>query len=217
MMKFIMPTFLFNIEKWKWNDEYRVYVSNMGHFKDEHKKDLAVKIDNGGYCRIFTNLGYKSAHRIVMLTWKPIPDAENLTVDHLDHNKRNNALSNLEWVTAIENRVRASRDQLKGKESEWNKPIVNVNIETVNVTVRNTPYGLSMADKNRQVENKANYQRPISDGSRVFNNARAAATYYINKRKMQDVKAKKVEKRIIAAIFFGKEYMDTKWYFTEEE
>lgn len=217
MMKFIMPTFLFNIEKWKWNDEYRIYVSNMGHFKDERKKDLAVKIDNGGYCRIFTNLGYKSAHRIVMLTWKPIPDAENLTVDHLDHNKRNNALSNLEWVTATENRVRASRDQLKGKESEWNKPIVNVNIETVNVTVRNTPYGLSMADKNRQVENKANYERSVSDGSKVFNNAHEAAMYYIKARKMQGVKAKKVEKRIVAAIFFGKEYMDTKWYFTEEE
>ena len=217
MMKFIMPTFLFNIEKWKWNDEYRVYVSNMGHFKDEYKKDLAVKIDNGGYCRIHTHLGYKAAHRIVMLTWKPIPDAENLTVDHLDHNKRNNSISNLEWVTAMENRIRASRDQLKGKESEWDKPIVNVNIETVNVTVRNTPYGLNMADKNRQVENKANYERPVSDGSKVFNNAHEAAIHYIKVRKMQSVKAKKVEKRIIAAIFFNKKYMDTKWYFTEEE
>ena len=217
MMKFIMPTFLFNIEKWKWNDEYRVYVSNMGHFKDEYKKELAVKIDNGGYCRIHTHLGYKAAHRIVMLTWKPIPDAENLTVDHLDHNKRNNAVSNLEWVTAMENQIRASRDQLKGKESEWDKPIVNVNIETINVTVRNTPYGLDMADKNRQVENKANYERPISDGSKVFNNAHEAAMHYIKARKMQGITAKKVERRIVAAIFFNKKYMDTKWYFTEEE
>lgn len=216
-MKFIMPTFLFNIEKWKWNDEYRIYVSNMGHFKDEHKKDLAIKIDGHGYCRISTNLGWKSAHRLVMLTWKPIPDAENLTVDHLDHNKRNNTLSNLEWVTDMENRIRASRDQLKGKESEYDNPIVNVNIKTVNVTVRNTPYGLSMADKNRQVENKANYKRPISDGSKVFNNAREAAIYYIAKRKMQGVEAKKIEKRIIAAIFFDKKYLDTKWYFTKEE
>lgn len=216
MMKFIMPTFLFNIEKWKWNDEYRIFVSNMGHFKDEYKKDLAVKIDNGGYCRIHTHLGYKAAHRIIMLTWKPIPDAENLTVDHLDHNKRNNAVSNLEWVTAMENRVRASRDQLKGKESEWDKPIVNVNIETVNVTVRNTPYELDMTDKNRQVDNKANYQRPISDGSKVFNNVHEAAMHYIKARKMYGITAKKVEKRIVAAIFFNKKYMDTKWYFTEE-
>ena len=92
MMKFIMPTFLFNIEKWKWNSEYRVFVSNMGHFKDEYKKDIPTKIDSGGYCKIRTHLGYKAAHRLVMFTWKPIADAETLTVDHLDHNKRNNAV-----------------------------------------------------------------------------------------------------------------------------
>jgi hypothetical protein len=45
-----------------------------------------------------------------MLTWKPTPEAEKLTVDHLDHNKRNNALSNLEWVTKEENERRADAD-----------------------------------------------------------------------------------------------------------
>ena len=48
-----------------------------------------------------------------MLTWKPIPDAENLTVDHLNHNKRDNSVANLEWVTFTENQTRASRDQIK--------------------------------------------------------------------------------------------------------
>lgn len=111
MMKFIMPRFLLNIERWKWNDEYRVYVSTLGHFKDEYKKDLPIKVGNG-YCHIKTNRGIKLAHRIVMLTWRPIPDAENLTVDHLDHNKRHNALSNLEWVTREENVLRANRDMI---------------------------------------------------------------------------------------------------------
>jgi hypothetical protein len=45
-----------------------------------------------------------------MLTWKPIPDAENLTVDHLNHNKRDNSLYNLEWVTQKENLRRAKED-----------------------------------------------------------------------------------------------------------
>ena len=45
-----------------------------------------------------------------MLTWKPTPEAEQLTVDHLDHNKRNNALYNLEWVSRGENLKRARRD-----------------------------------------------------------------------------------------------------------
>lgn len=36
-MKIILPRFLFKIEKWKWNSDYRVYVSNLGHIKNEHK------------------------------------------------------------------------------------------------------------------------------------------------------------------------------------
>lgn len=112
MLKFIAPKFLFKIEKWKWNPDYRIYVSNMGHFKNEYKQDLPIKINSKrGYCGVVVpNFGFKYAHRLVMLTWKPIPDAENLTVDHLDHNKRNNAVSNLEWVSLEENRRRAQED-----------------------------------------------------------------------------------------------------------
>lgn len=112
MFKIILPRFLFKIERWKWNPEYRIYVSNMGHFKNEHKQDLPIKIGNkNGYCGVVVpNFGFKYAHRLVLLTWKPIPDAENLTVDHLDHNKRNNTVDNLEWVTKEENWTRPQED-----------------------------------------------------------------------------------------------------------
>ena len=118
MCKIILPKIILNVEKWKWNAEYRVYVSNMGHFKDEHKKLLPIKISGSGYCKVKTSCGFKSVHRIVMLTWKPIPDAENLTVDHLDHNKRNNAVSNLEWVTETENLKRAAADFINIEEEK---------------------------------------------------------------------------------------------------
>lgn len=123
MFHFILPKFIFNIERWKWNNEYRVYVSNMGHFKDEHKNSLPFLISNGGYVVIKTSYGFKRAHRLVMLTWAPIPNAESLTVDHLDHNKRNNALSNLEWVTDEENQRRANRDSIKKHQEEDSKEI----------------------------------------------------------------------------------------------
>lgn len=110
MFNFILPKFILRVEKWKWNAEYRVYVSNLGHFKNEHKQLLPIKINNKGYCLIKTEAGLKSAHRLVMLTWKPIPNAEELTIDHLDHNKRNNAVDNLEWVTKKENWKRAAND-----------------------------------------------------------------------------------------------------------
>ena len=111
MFNFILPSFKFKVEKWKWNKEYRIYVSNLGNFKDEYKNNIPIMIGaSSGYCRVETPYGIKIAHRLVMLTWKPIPNAEDLTVDHLDHNKRNNALDNLEWVTHSENLSRAESD-----------------------------------------------------------------------------------------------------------
>lgn len=51
-----------------------------------------------------------------METWCPIPNSEEMTVDHLDHNKRNNDIRNLEWVTEKENHKRAANDRLIEKE-----------------------------------------------------------------------------------------------------
>ena len=128
-MKFILPKIFLGIERWKWNKEYRVYVSNMGHFKDEHKEDLPFKTTNSGYLNVKTRCGYKLAHRLVMLTWRPIPGAEDLTVDHLDHNKRNNALTNLEWVTREENLRRADEDYLDNEMAELPIPTVQVTVK----------------------------------------------------------------------------------------
>ena len=106
----IFPQLILKVERWKFNKDYGVYVSNLGHFRDRHKRLLPVKINQKGYCGIETERGLVFAHRLVMFTWRPIPNAEALTVDHLDHNKRNNAVSNLEWVTKEENLRRAQRD-----------------------------------------------------------------------------------------------------------
>ena len=111
MLKIILPRFLVNVERWRWSDEYRIFVSNTGRFKDEYKKELPMVFGSkSGYVRVRTCVGLKSAHRVVMKTWRPTRDMESLTVDHLDHNKRNNALSNLEWVTKEENKRRAAAD-----------------------------------------------------------------------------------------------------------
>ena len=112
MFKIILPKLNLKIERWKWNKEYRVYVSTLGHVKDEYKQNLALKIAPEGYCKVTTRYGLKSVHRLVMLTFKPIPNAESLTVDHLNHNKRDNSLNNLEWVTKEENLKRANKDYI---------------------------------------------------------------------------------------------------------
>ena len=112
---FMLPTIKLNIERWKYNPTFELYVSNMGHIRNKSKADIAPKIMENGYVVVYVHgsiNGYMLLHRVVMLTWKPTPEAEKLTVDHLDHNKRNNALSNLEWVTQEENLRRANEDYI---------------------------------------------------------------------------------------------------------
>ena len=123
MFKFILPKFIFKIERWKWNKEYRIYVSNMGHFRDEHKRPIPIKINSSGYVvlPIGYDHGYPVAHRIVMKTWRPTMGMEELSVDHLDHNKRNNALYNLEWVTVAENQRRAAEDYIPAEPKKKKK------------------------------------------------------------------------------------------------
>lgn len=112
-MRFILPSLNLRMERWKWNEKHRVYVSTLGHFKDEYKQNLPIKIDHGGYVRVKTNVSATyPAHRLVMLTWRPIASSKNLTVDHLNHNKRDNSLLNLEWVSGEENQRRAKEDQV---------------------------------------------------------------------------------------------------------
>lgn len=129
----MLPKITLSIERWKYNPTFELYVSNKGHIRNKSKADIAPKITQGGYVTVYCygSLNrYMLLHRVVMLTWKPTPEAENLTVDHLDHNKKNNALSNLEWVTKEENLRRASKDYVRNsdltetifKETKTNKP-----------------------------------------------------------------------------------------------
>lgn len=116
-MNFILPTITINIERWKWNKKYRVFVSNRGRVKNIDGKLLKVKTTSAGYLAV--RVAAKKAmfvHRLVMETWRPISNPEEMTVDHLDHNKRNNDIRNLEWVAEKENHKRAADDLLVEKE-----------------------------------------------------------------------------------------------------
>lgn len=111
----MLPTIKIRIERWKFNKNYGVWVSTHGRFKNRDKADLPYRINDNGYVVIkveCTSCRYELAHRLVMMTWRPTTEAKRLTVDHKNHNKRDNSLENLEWVTYQENQRRAKADQL---------------------------------------------------------------------------------------------------------
>lgn len=65
------------------------------------------------------------AHRLVLMAFKPVDNMENLEVNHIDGNKKNNKLENLEWCTSSENQIHAFKTGLnkarRGEKSNFSK------------------------------------------------------------------------------------------------
>ena len=114
-------------EQWKPIDGYKgkYLVSNMGRIKSlKHLKPriLAVFTNNKGYDRVALSKDGKSRHflvsRLVAQAFCPNPDPENAkTVDHADHDTRNNRADNLRWMSLHDN-VRNQRKRGKHNDSE---------------------------------------------------------------------------------------------------
>ena len=70
------------------------------------------------YCRLLkTDV---LVHRFVMGTTNPVDNMDNLQVNHIDGNKHNNSLSNLEWCTCSENLKHAFAHNLHSQTGERN-------------------------------------------------------------------------------------------------
>lgn len=70
-------------------------------------KHIKTFIKENGYLSVGLQKNKKRFHNYVhilmMRTFNPVPNMEELEVNHIDHNKLNNHLDNLEWCTHKEN------------------------------------------------------------------------------------------------------------------
>lgn len=91
--------------EWKDIEGYSRYmISNAGNvFSKYLKRNLKTEVSHRGYVRCMLTNGGDSkikvaVHRLVAYHF--IPNLENKpTVNHIDKNKLNNHISNLEWAT----------------------------------------------------------------------------------------------------------------------
>lgn len=104
-----MFTLHFHIERWKKRADLGILISTDGRIKDIHtKKIIQPKINGNGYYFISINNENYKVHRLVAQTF--LGNIDNMTIDHLDGNRRNNKLSNLEIVSFAENIKRAKNN-----------------------------------------------------------------------------------------------------------
>lgn len=82
-------------------------------------------IDKDGYYRVRLTLANGKrrnfpVHRLVLGMFSPINNMTELQVNHIDGNKHNNSLENLEWCTSKENIHHAMRIGLRNDKGENN-------------------------------------------------------------------------------------------------
>lgn len=84
------------------NTQEEYAISNLGNVRSyKHKKCKILKpcINSRGYYTVGINGKSYNVHSLVAKTFKPLPYIKGLVINHIDGNKLNNNVNNLEWVT----------------------------------------------------------------------------------------------------------------------
>lgn len=112
------------MEEWKQievNGKQTNYeVSTKGRVRNvKTGRIMKLHINHRGYLKLNLYVNKKrmnfTVHRLVALAFIPNNDTEKTEVNHIDENKTNNCVENLEWVTPKENMNHGTVQERKGK------------------------------------------------------------------------------------------------------
>jgi len=134
-------------------------VNNFGKIKSlRFNRLLSGSINSNGYKYMMIKVDGKgkliSLHRLIANTFIPNPENKKC-VNHIDGNKLNNDLSNLEWCTYSENAVHAFkiniRTNKKGIDNNRSKKVYQYSIDNILINIHG---GLREASRNTGLPNK---------------------------------------------------------------
>lgn len=108
-------------------------VSNLGKIINSKGRILKQRIDHDGYldiklCKNGIEKRYK-VHRLVAFAFIN-PNCNKPHINHIDCNKQNNSIDNLEWCTISENMKHAYREGLINPNNlQCQRPVKQINLE----------------------------------------------------------------------------------------
>jgi len=107
-------------------EDKRYFVSNLGRFKNSSGIIMEnYKANENGYIRVYIYNKTYALHRLIALAFHENPENKE-QVNHIDGNKLNNSVQNLEWVTNKENQIH--KFQI-GLGNNFTKKIVQYDLE----------------------------------------------------------------------------------------
>jgi len=94
-------------EKWNFLKIFNKYIeiSSFGRIKLKSGKITYGYKNMDGYYNTIVENHHLKIHRLVCMSFKPLPNYDNLVVNHIDANRGNNNINNLEWATSSENSI----------------------------------------------------------------------------------------------------------------
>lgn len=119
------------------------------------RKGEVWSVRSGRELRLSNNKGYKvvnlgrgkqyKVHRLVLSTFDPVGNWESLQVNHIDGDKTNNALSNLEWCTGKENIHHANKTGLNCQKGSGNNAskLIEPQVRCIKQLLKEGKYSIS--------------------------------------------------------------------------